>query len=125
MALSPEALAEWETELRAEYVAGLGPRIQELREALAACATDPEAREALRRGGHRLAGTAQTVGLGPLGVVGRALERFCTRTDWGPAAVDALGAAVALLVELSALAVDGGALPEPHGDARYQRLEGP
>ncbi|MBI5513857.1 MAG: Hpt domain-containing protein [Deltaproteobacteria bacterium] len=122
MGLSAEALAACLLELRGEYVLGLGPRLQELREALSRCGTDPEARVAIQRGGHRLAGTARTVGLDPIGTVGRALEGFCARTDWGAPALGTLSGALELLEELSARAASGGPLPEPHGDPRLQSL---
>jgi HPt (histidine-containing phosphotransfer) domain-containing protein len=87
-------------DLQQELLALLPEHVRDLRSALALAITDQGARAAVQRLGHRLGGTAATVGLGAVGDLGRAIERFSrARTQWTSqdvarvtAAVDALDA---------------------------------
>lgn len=95
-------------DLRAEYLAALPARVQELRAALAQCATSTAAREDLQRFAHRIAGTAGTVGLLEVGRAGRALEETCARCDWTESARRGLAESIARLDDLASRDALGG-----------------
>ncbi len=63
-------------ELQGEFLALLPERVGELRSALTLISTDPAAREAVQRLGHRIAGTGATVGLDAVGALGSAIEHY-------------------------------------------------
>ncbi len=95
-------------ELQGEFLALLPERVAELRSALTLLATDPAARSTMQRLGHRIGGTAATVGFEAVGAVGRAIEQYvAARTAWADGDVAALAGAVALLGEWTAAALDG------------------
>jgi chemotaxis protein histidine kinase CheA len=88
-------------EFQAEFLATMPERLAELRAALARCPDDLDARDAVRRVGHRLAGTAATVGLDPIGRVGRAVENLTLRCAWSALDLAHLHGALELLESLA------------------------
>lgn len=87
-------------ELRGEFLALLPERVDEMRSALTLLVTDPAARTTLRRLGHRIGGTAATVGLDDVGRLGRAIEQYVSARDaWSLDDVRRLEGVVALLDE--------------------------
>lgn len=97
-------------ELRGEFLASMPERFAEMRRALPRCMQEPEARDALRRVAHRIAGTAETFGMAPLGLLADAIERYCVGQRWVGGEVtplsDALDLAEAYLGAARAAGVD-------------------
>lgn len=83
-------------ELRGEFLASMPERFAEMRRALPKCTREPEARDALRRVAHRIAGTAETFGMAPLGLLADAIERYCVGQRWVGDEVTALSEALDL-----------------------------
>jgi HPt (histidine-containing phosphotransfer) domain-containing protein len=83
-------------DLQREFLVMLPQRVQELRAALALAETDLAARVTVARIGHRLSGTAATVGLRGVGEAGRAIERFARSRPmtWSREDLDTLSRAV-------------------------------
>jgi HPt (histidine-containing phosphotransfer) domain-containing protein len=111
---NPESLEVLFADLRAEYLVSLPERLRELCEAVAQGATDLEARRLAQRLAHRMSGTAGTVGLADIGMLGRAMEGFSASCDWSPAARARLLDAVALqerMVREACACEAGGPVP--------------
>lgn len=81
-----ESLEVLFADLRAEYLVSLPERLRELCEAVAQGASDVEARRLAQRLAHRMSGTAGTVGLTEIGLLGRAMEGYAAACDWSPEA---------------------------------------
>ncbi len=124
----PHDLPDFDDEiadLQQELLALLPEHVRDLRSALALAMTDQGARAAVQRLGHRLGGTAATVGLGAVGDVGRAIERFSrARTQWTGRDVARVTAAVDALDAWSQEALRSGRrdLEGLLGDARVKAL---
>lgn len=111
---NPESLEVLFADLRAEYLVSLPERLRELCDAVSEGATDLEARRLAQRLAHRMSGTAGTVGLTDIGLMGRAMEGFAATCDWSPAARERLREAVALqerLVREACACETGGPSP--------------
>lgn len=126
-----ESLEVLFADLRAEYLVSLPDRLREFCEAVALGAADPEARRLAQRLAHRISGTAGTVGLTEIGLVGRAMEGFAASCDWSDAARARLLDAAALqerLVREACACEAGGPIPtielrrEPHYLALHAEL---
>ncbi len=99
-------------ELQGDFLALLPERVDEMRSALTLLASDPAARTTLRRLGHRIGGTAATVGLDDVGCLGRAIEEYLKARDaLGLDDVRRLEGVVALLDEWTREALRVGGLP--------------
>lgn len=99
-------------ELQVDFIALLPERVDEMRSALTLLASDPAARTTLRRLGHRIGGTAATVGLDDVGRLGRAIEEYLNARDaLGLDDVRRLEGVVALLDEWTREALRGAGLP--------------
>lgn len=101
-------------ELQDEFLTLLPGRVAELRSSLDLCETDAAARVTVQRIGHRLGGTAATVGLDEVGAVGQLLERFAVATDWSVEAIGRARDVVALLDAWTLEALRPGAV-RPRG----------
>ncbi|MFO0629824.1 MAG: Hpt domain-containing protein [Polyangiales bacterium] len=78
-------------------VPGVAPeRLRELCDAVERGADDLEARRLAQRLAHRMSGTAGTVGLIDIGLLGRAMEGYAAACDWSAPARARLLEAVAL-----------------------------
>jgi len=109
-----ESLEVLFADLRAEYLVSLPERLRELYEAVTRGAAEPEARRVAQRLAHRMSGTAGTVGLTDIGLVGRAIEGYASSCDWSPTARARLQEAVALqerLVREACACESGGPAP--------------
>lgn len=115
-----EALAD----LREEYLDSMPERIAELRGALGRCTEDVAAREIVRRGAHRIAGTAATVGLGAMGGVGRAMELYAVHAAWTPEDVKRLERAVDLVEECARRGIQKQPTSGIENDPRYRAISG-
>lgn len=112
---NPESLEVLFADLRAEYLVSLPDRLRELCEAVAQGASDVDARRLAQRLAHRMSGTAGTVGLTDIGLLGRAMESFAAACDWSPAARARLLDAAALqgrLVREACACEAGGPSPQ-------------
>lgn len=111
---NPESLEVLFADLRAEYLVSLPERLRELCEAVAQGEFDVEARRLAQRLAHRMSGTAGTVGLTDIGLLGRAMEGYAAACDWSPAARARLLEAAALqerMVREACACEAGGPLP--------------
>jgi beta-phosphoglucomutase-like phosphatase (HAD superfamily)/HPt (histidine-containing phosphotransfer) domain-containing protein len=115
-----DPFADVMAEFQAEFLATMPERLGELRAALARCPDDLDARDTVRRVGHRLAGTAATVGLDPIGKVGRAVENLTLRCAWSALDLVHLHGALELLGSLAGPGVGAHALIDQ--DPRYLAL---
>lgn len=120
--VADDALAAAVAELQLEYLDSMPVRLAELRAALDRATEDPGTRTTVQRGGHRIAGTAATIGLPEIGDVGRAIEHYAMRCGWTAAEVGALARAVDLLADLAADARLGRPLSFSTGDPRLRTL---
>lgn len=91
-----ESLEVLFADLRAEYLVSLPERLREFSEAVAQGASDVDARRLAQRLAHRMSGTAGTVGLTEIGLLGRAMEGYAASCDWSPEARARLLEAAAL-----------------------------
>lgn len=86
----------------------LPERIREFRAALKLVSTDVAARVTVQRLGHRISGTAATLGMPAVGDVGRHIERFAlARPHWTPEDVRRVAGAVDAVETWSLAAVVG------------------
>ena len=109
-----ESLEVLFADLRAEYLISLPERLREFCEAVAQGATDADARRLAQRLAHRMSGTAGTVGLTDIGLLGRAMEGYAAACDWSPDARAKLLEAAALqdrLVREACACEAGGPMP--------------
>lgn len=116
-----EEIAEAREALRARFLVLAPRRVAALRDALSAAADDEEARRELQRQGHQLRGTAATVGLLDLGLLGGVIERAAAAPFSSEAQARA-SAAVALADECVSLACSHRAVGTIADDPRFKAL---
>ncbi len=104
------------------YVALAPRRIEALREALGRAADDPSARRDLQRLGHQLRGTAPTVGLRDLGLLGGFVESLAATTPFAVETSRRAEGILALIEECFARARDGVEHPPIWADPRLGAL---
>jgi hypothetical protein len=119
--LTAERLAEARETLRQRFLVLAPRRLAAFQAALHAALADPIARRELQRLGHQMRGTAATVGLPDLGLLGGLIERLTAALPYTNEAHARVGGAVALAAECLSRAREGGrgALAD---DPRFQAL---
>ncbi len=120
--ISPERLAEARAALRMSFLVIAPRRVTALRLALQTAAFDDGARRELQRLGHQMRGTAATVGLADLGLLGDIIERSAATVPFSGDEVARVTAAVALVEEYVARAVSGSEGAGIESDPRYLAL---
>jgi len=117
-----EEIAEAREALRVRFLVLAPRRVAALRDALLEAANDEEARRELQRQGHQLRGTAATVGLLELGLLGDIIERAAATAPFSSEAQARASAAVALADEYVSLASSHRAAGAITADPRYMAL---
>lgn len=119
---TPDGLAEARAALRMRFLVLAPRRVAALRAALRTAAVDDIARRDLQRLGHQLRGTAATVGLPELGLLGGVIERTAAAGPYTDDHQARVASAVALVEECLAHALTGRGGPALADDPRFLAL---
>ncbi len=117
-----EEIAEAREALRVRFLVLAPRRVAALQDALRAAAEDEAARRELQRQGHQLRGTAATVGLLDLGLLGGVIERAAASSPFSSEEQARASAAVALADEYVSLACSHRAVGPIADDPRFRAL---
>jgi|GEM_PF-1590282 len=117
-----EEIAEAREARRVRFLVLAPRRVAALQEALLAATEDEAARRELQRLGHQLRGTAATVGLLDLGLLGGVIERAAATAPFSPDEQARASAAVALADEYVSLACSHRAVGPIADDPRFRAL---
>jgi len=117
-----EQIAEARAALRVKFLVLAPRRVAALRDTLGAAAADDEARRELQRLGHQLRGTAATVGLLDLGLLGGVIEHAAAAAPFTEGDHARAVAAVALAEEYVTSARADLAVAAIADDPRFKAL---
>ena len=120
--VTPERLAEARAALRMTFLVLAPRRVAALAGALQAAVDDEVARRELQRLGHQWRGTAATVGLGELGLLGGVIERAAAALPYTAQEHACASAAVALVGEYVARSWSERSAGEIAHDPRFRAL---